>query len=140
MTQDIKDLERDVEETRARLDHTIDRLQDKLSVSGVVDDLLGSARHNSYASFFDDAMTVIRRNPIPVMLVAAGVGWLIHRATSQDRTVLRSMPYDPLAPELAHAPRMNDDVEHEPLRAAPETYEPPLSDPLTPRPPVNARI
>jgi hypothetical protein len=79
MTQDMNDLERDIEESRARLDLTIDRLQDKLSVSGIVDDVLGSTRKNSYGPVFDNALEVIKRNPVPVMLVAAGVGWLLVR-------------------------------------------------------------
>lgn len=95
MTQNMKDLERDIEESRARLDLTIDRLQDKLSVSGVVDDLLGAARRNHYAPVFDNALTVMKQNPIPVMLVAAGVGWLIHRMSRDPVRARRvPIPYD----------------------------------------------
>ncbi len=79
MNQDMNELERDIEQSRARLDLTINRLQDKLSVSGVVDDVLGSMRANQYGDTFDTALAVLRRNPVPVMLVAAGVGWLIYR-------------------------------------------------------------
>jgi Protein of unknown function (DUF3618) len=78
-TQDLNELERDIEQSRARLDLTINRLQDKLSVSGVVDDVLGTMRANHYGDTFDTALAVLRRNPVPVMLVAAGVGWLIYR-------------------------------------------------------------
>jgi hypothetical protein len=103
MTQDMKDLERDIEETRARLDLTIDRLQDKLSVSGVVDDLVGSMRTNGYGPAYDRVLDTIRRNPIPVMLVAAGVGWLIYRMGNQPARSHAAMPlpYDePYAPAL----------------------------------------
>ncbi|HEX2509260.1 MAG TPA: DUF3618 domain-containing protein [Microvirga sp.] len=95
MTQDIRDLERDIEQTRARLDLTIDRLQDKLSMSGIVDDVLGTMRGNRYGSIYDHALDVIKRNPVPVMLVAAGVGWLIYRMgpnARQDGTT--RLPYD----------------------------------------------
>lgn len=85
MTQDIRELERDIEQTRAGLDLTIDRLQDKLSVSGIVDDVLGTMRGNRYESIYDHALDVIKRNPVPVMLVAAGVGWLIYRMGANDR-------------------------------------------------------
>jgi hypothetical protein len=84
MTQDIKDLEKDIEESRARLDLTIDRIQDKLSVSGIVDDMIGSARKSGYAPVFDSALAAIRRNPVPVMLVVAGVGWLLHRMSEDS--------------------------------------------------------
>ena len=80
MTQTVDDLERDIEATRARLDRTIDHLQDRLSVSGIVDELMGSVRASDrFGAMFDHALAVVRRNPVPVILVAAGVGWLIQR-------------------------------------------------------------
>jgi hypothetical protein len=99
MTQDIKDLERDIEESRARLDLTIDRLQDRLSVSGIVDDLLGSMHANRYGSILDHTLAVIRKNPVPVMLVATGVGWLIHRMTrdSGSASLRHPMAYEETA-------------------------------------------
>lgn len=78
-TQDLNELERDIERSRERLDLTINRLQDKLSVSGVVDDMLGTMRANQYGDIYDTALDVLRRNPVPVMLAAAGIGWLIYR-------------------------------------------------------------
>jgi len=94
MTQDINALERDIEESRARLDHTIDRLQDRLSVSGIVDDLLGTMRANRYGSVVDHTLEVIRRNPVAVMMVAAGVGWLLHRMSHDSRARrVRPLPY-----------------------------------------------
>jgi hypothetical protein len=104
MTQDIHDLERDIEESRARLDHTIDRLQDRLSVSGIVDDLLGTMRANRYGTVFDHTLEVIRRNPVAVMMVAAGVGWLLHRL-SQDsrRRPVRPLPYGETRVRVAEA-------------------------------------
>lgn len=94
MAQSINELERDIEESRARLDVTIDRIQDKLSVSGIVDDVLGQMRRNQYASTYEAALEVIRRNPVPVMLVAAGIGWLLHRA-GRDRAAAREVPFRP---------------------------------------------
>src|SRR5215212_3700365 len=118
MTQDINALERDIEESRARLDMTIDRLQDRLSVSGIVDDMMGTMRANRYGSVFDQTLEVIRRNPVPVMLVAAGVGWLIHRM-SQDT--------------------MSRDTRTRPVRPLPEgpavrSTDPLVQDPLAPEP------
>jgi len=94
MAQSINELERDIEESRARLDLTIDRIQDKLSVTGIVDDVLGQMRRNQYASVYDTALEVVRRNPVPVMLVAAGIGWLLYRA-SKERTAVRGVAYRP---------------------------------------------
>ena len=134
MTQDINALERDIEESRARLDVTIDRLQDKLSVSGIVDDMLGTMRSNRYGSVYDQTLEVIRRNPVPVMLIAAGMGWLIYRMNREPvRTDVRPVtdegsrvpgdagparidhPDDRLAPSAD--PRVQDPLAQDPLGA-----------------------
>jgi len=90
-TQSLQEMERDIERSRAQLDQTIDRLQDKMSVSGVVDDMLGTARSGRYGPMFDSMLETVRRNPIPVMLIAAGIGLLAYRlgqpyATARRRT------------------------------------------------------
>lgn len=79
MTQSLQDLERDIEQSRAQLDQTIDRLQNKMTVSGVVDDMLGTARAGKYGPVFDSVLETVRRNPVPVMLIAAGLGLLAYR-------------------------------------------------------------
>lgn len=121
MAQSINDLERDIEESRARLDLTIDRIQDKLSVSGIVDDVLGQVRRNRYASTYDTALDVIRRNPVPVMLIAAGIGWLLHRS-ARDQRATREVAFRPY-----------DDAEMPVVsRGQPRVYPaaPPALDPL----------
>lgn len=79
MTQSLQDLEREIEESRAQLDQTIDRLQNKMTVSGVVDDMLGTARTSQYGPVYDRVLETVRRNPVPVMLIAAGLGLLAYR-------------------------------------------------------------
>lgn len=85
MSESIKELERDIEESRARLDLTLDRIQEKMSVSGIVDDVVGAARRSQYGTMMDQAAVAIRRNPVPVLLIVAGLGWLIHRMNRQAR-------------------------------------------------------
>jgi ElaB/YqjD/DUF883 family membrane-anchored ribosome-binding protein len=94
MSQSINELERDIEQTRARLDSTIDQLQSRLSTSGIVDEVLGTVRRTQFASVMDDTLDAIRRNPVPVLLVAAGLGLLFHRMTERSRMARRS-PLDP---------------------------------------------
>jgi len=95
MTQSIQELEREIEETRARLDLTIDRIQDKMSVSGIVDDMMGTVRRSGYSSAMDRALIAVRENPVPILLVVAGLGWLFHRmATERAAPVSRSYLYD----------------------------------------------
>jgi hypothetical protein len=85
MSDDMVQLEREIEQSRARLDLTIDRLQDRLTVSGVVDDTLGSVRRSAFAPVYDNMLTTIRRNPVPVMLVAAGLAMIAYRMTDTAR-------------------------------------------------------
>ncbi|MGO4573179.1 DUF3618 domain-containing protein [Microvirga sp. 2TAF3] len=107
MTQSIEELEREIEQSRAKLDLTIDQLQDKLSISGVIDDVLGTARNGRYAPVFDNVLTTIRRNPVPVMLVAAGIGLFLHRLgrTPKARTHTRLMTDEDI-PAYPEEPRL----------------------------------
>lgn len=79
MAQSLQDLERDIEQSRAQLDRTIDQLQSKMTVSGVVDDMLGTARASRYGPVYDRVLETVRRNPVPVMLIAMGLGLLAYR-------------------------------------------------------------
>ncbi len=85
MTPSARELEHEIEESRARLDLTIDRMQDKLSVSGIADDLMGTVREAQFGRVFDTALDVVRRNPLPVLLIAAGASWLAWRMAQEVR-------------------------------------------------------
>lgn len=85
MTQSLQDLEKDIEQSRAQLDRTIDQLQNKMTVSGVVDDMLGTARASQYGPVYDRVLETVRKNPVPVMLIAMGLGLLAYRLTSPPR-------------------------------------------------------
>lgn len=85
MSESLNDLEKDIEASRARLDQTIDRIQDRLSVTSIVDEMLGNVRQTPLSGVYDGALAVVRRNPVPVLLIAAGVGWLLHRAATEQK-------------------------------------------------------
>lgn len=79
----MNELEREIEASRARLDQTIDRIQDRLSVPSLVDEMLGTARRSAPLSeVYDAALDAVRKNPVPVLLIAAGIGWLMRRAVT----------------------------------------------------------
>jgi hypothetical protein len=78
-TAEMETIEREVEETRARLSGTIDRIQDKLTVSGIVDEVMGASGVPRLANGHDFVLGLLRRHPLPVMVAAAGVGWLVYR-------------------------------------------------------------
>jgi hypothetical protein len=95
MSGSLNELEKDIEASRARLDQTIDQIQERLSVSSIVDEMLGNARQTPLSGVYDGALAAVRRNPVPVLLIAAGVGWLLHRmskdgaTTSENRRIRR---------------------------------------------------
>ena len=74
MSPDPSALEREIEESRARLDTTIDQIQGRLSVPNLVDEMLGNARRvPALATTYDSALDAVRRNPVPVLLIAATI-------------------------------------------------------------------
>lgn len=88
-------LERTADRLRADLDRTLDALERRLSPSQLLDRSLAYLRDHGG----DLAHTVgdtVRRNPVPIALAAAGIGWLIVSATRSRE------PID-VTPEAAHA-------------------------------------
>jgi hypothetical protein len=104
MTQRVEGLERDVEQTRARLDQKIGAIEERLSVSGLADEFLGSVRAIKFSSVRDAALDVVKRNPIPVMLIAAGVGWLAYRMRREARSYT---PYRRIDDDAVDIPVLN---------------------------------
>jgi hypothetical protein len=83
MTDTIKELEQNIEQTRARLGDTIDRLQGSLSPSDVVDDLIGPGGPD-FGDVLDPVVATIRHHPAPVLLMAVGIGWLVYKLVRQQ--------------------------------------------------------
>lgn len=87
----LHEVEADVAETRARLYDTIDRIQDKLTVTGIVDEVMGSVGVPRYEAGHDFMLGLMRRHPVPMMVAAAGIGFLIYRmnrrAAGRDLTI-----------------------------------------------------
>lgn len=75
----VTEIEQDIASTRSRLNGTIDRIQEKLTVSGIVDEVMGQAGVPKLASGHDFLLSVLRRNPIPLMIAAAGIGFAIYQ-------------------------------------------------------------
>jgi ElaB/YqjD/DUF883 family membrane-anchored ribosome-binding protein len=80
------ELEREGEEIRADLDRTLDEIERKLSPGELLDRSVEFLRDNG-SDFLKEAGETVRRNPIPVLLTAAGLVWL---TTSVARSRSRS--------------------------------------------------
>lgn len=85
----VTELEAEAEATRRRLHSTIDRIQDKLTVAGMVDEFMGQAGVPKMETGHDFVLGLLRRHPVPVMIAAAGLGFLIYRMNQQRTRDLR---------------------------------------------------
>lgn len=126
----VAELELEVAATRDRLSATIDRIQDKLTVSGMVDEFMGQAGVPAAEQGHDLVLGMLKRHPIPVMIAAAGLGFLIYRMNrGEARALGRSLLGDD---EIVDVPAVNDGHVrlYDPDRP---TRHPTLSDGLAPR-------
>jgi hypothetical protein len=78
-TDDPRLIETGIEATRSRLAETLDRIQDKLTLTGIVDEVMGQAGVPRYGNGPDFVMGLLRRHPVPVMIAAAGLGFMIYQ-------------------------------------------------------------
>lgn len=82
----VSELESEVATTRDRLNATIDEIQGRLTLSGMVNEVIGQT---GVVKGVGDGKGMVhdllRRFPVPVMLAAVGVGLLIYRAKKQGR-------------------------------------------------------
>ncbi|WP_375459383.1 DUF3618 domain-containing protein [uncultured Enterovirga sp.] len=101
----LTELEADAEATRHRLHATIDRIQEKLTVSGMVDEFMGQAGVPRLETGHDFVLGLLRRHPVPVMIAAAGLGFLIYRMNQRERDVRLARVR---GPEMVDVPALND--------------------------------
>src|SRR6266481_978377 len=77
MTLSSEQLEQESERTRARLAETIEELRARLTPGQVVDQLIDYAREGGAGEFVRNFGHEVRRNPLPVTLIGAGIAWLM---------------------------------------------------------------
>lgn len=105
-------LENDVEASRERLDHTLSGLQSRLSGDRLARDLSDLRQTGvSARAEVDRLMASARVNPVPALLICAGLGFLVYEAfrTAADRRRLAVAP-PPSDRHLAenHPDRLHD--------------------------------
>ncbi len=70
-------IERDLEQTRARLDATIDALQQKLSPGEMIDQAVDYLKTSGGGEFGQNLMATVKQHPIPAALAGIGIAWLL---------------------------------------------------------------
>ncbi|MEA2722775.1 MAG: hypothetical protein QOH59_546 [Gemmatimonadales bacterium] len=89
-----EDIEREIEETRARMSNNIDELGDRLSPDNLKHEAKSAIRHvahDAVSNVGEQArrtgsrlVDVIRENPLPVIAFGAGVTWLLTQRSNRD--------------------------------------------------------
>ena len=77
MTKSTSELQRDAERTRADLSATLQEIRTRMEPGRLVDQAFSYARSNGGSEFARNAATQARDNPLPVLLIGAGLAWLI---------------------------------------------------------------
>lgn len=79
------EIEREVERTRARLTGTVEELKERVSPAQLTEQAMDWLRSSGGRQFASNLGTALRDNPMPVLLVAAGIGWLAMASGRDDR-------------------------------------------------------
>src|ERR1700752_51658 len=86
------EIESDIRQTRGRMDETLDKLGDRLTARSLLNSALdwgesrgsgarpGEATKDTYQSL----ARYVKENPVPSLLVGAGVAWMIIEATTEE--------------------------------------------------------
>ena len=88
------ELEREVRESRADVERTLDAIQDRLSPGQLVDQVAHYLRDNGgeFARNFGDT---VRQNPVPVVLVGVGLAWMMFSGSRHDGDLPRAADFVP---------------------------------------------
>lgn len=76
MSMETDRIEADLNQSRHRLNDTLNALGDKLSPGQMVDEVLGLAQGQA-GQFAAKLGSQVRDNPMPTILIAAGIAWLM---------------------------------------------------------------
>jgi hypothetical protein len=69
-------LEQDAERTRTDLSHTLEELRERMTPGQLVDQALDYAKDTTGGQFMGNLRQQLATNPLPVLLIGAGIGWL----------------------------------------------------------------
>ncbi|PWC29431.1 DUF3618 domain-containing protein [Teichococcus aestuarii] len=97
--QSAAEIESDVERTRARVNETIEALRGSMAPGQLVEQALDYARNAGGAQFARNLGQAVRDNPLPVLMIGAGIGWLI--MSGRDGGAPRSSHYMPPPRDLS---------------------------------------
>jgi hypothetical protein len=109
MTSSTQQIEREVEQSRADVEHTVEELKDRLSAGQLVDQAARYFRESGGGETLQQLGAQVRANPLPLALVGIGLAWLMsgkgppHVPSGDDRyREGRRYPSEPDDPGAAY--------------------------------------
>ncbi|WP_237217721.1 DUF3618 domain-containing protein, partial [Falsiroseomonas oryziterrae] len=93
------EIEREVERNRARLVNTAEELKERVSPSQLADQMVEWVRSSGGREFAGNLGASLRDNPLPVLMIGAGIAWLAFggRSEARSRDLYGPSGYDDLA-------------------------------------------
>lgn len=82
--RDPDEIESDIEQTRLRLDDTLNQLERKFSPQQWMNDTYDYVRHGGANDFVTNLGETVKQNPMPVVLAGVGLGWLILSSSQRN--------------------------------------------------------
>jgi hypothetical protein len=89
------EIEREVEQTRAGLTNTLDELRERASPGQLFEQALDYVRSSGGNEFVRNLGTSVRDNPLPLLLIGAGIGWLMMSGGSRKGGATTPMTASP---------------------------------------------
>ncbi|MBY0329644.1 MAG: DUF3618 domain-containing protein [Acetobacteraceae bacterium] len=124
------EIERDVERTRAGLTNTLEELRDKASPGQLLEQAVDWARSSGGSDMMRNLGAQVRDNPLPLLLVGAGIGWLMLSGGNERRDDGRQAARVPALPPPAPV-HGSTRVRAYPADAMPQHGGPPVGDSIT---------
>ena len=78
------EVEREVRQSRAKVERTLDQIQDRLSPGELVDQAVTYFRRSGGVEFARNLGESVKHNPMPVALVAVGLAWMMMSGRRPD--------------------------------------------------------
>jgi hypothetical protein len=114
--KDPATLEREINQTRAQMDQTLGALEQRFSPGQLLDQALGLVKEHG-GDFASNLNNSIKQNPVPVVLTAVGIAWMMMSSNRppESATYVDDTDYEPLDTRYEYEPMENfegDDSEH----------------------------
>ena len=97
MTRLSEQLEREAEVARSNLAADLDELRHRMTPGQIVDEVTDYARDTPVAEFARNLMRDLRENPLPLLLIGAGIAWSVFNSSRRPRIVVEECPPDATA-------------------------------------------